>query len=116
MQCLMMLESNSSSSASPSTGRLDRQLGFSCSPSLAPRPPNNLEATKSKRGKPRHAESFLLKDIITFAEEIQFQQGEPFLVDSLVCCSALQAWEAFVDLLCWRLGRRLWPWRFLWQV
>jgi len=62
-------------------------------------PPNNLQATKSKRGKPRHEDSFLLKDIITFAEEIQFQQGEPFLVDSLVCCSALQAWEAFVDLL-----------------
>ena len=62
-------------------------------------PPSNLQATKSRRGKPRHADSFLLKDIITFAEEIQFQHGEPFLVDSLSCCGALQAWEAFVDLL-----------------
>ena len=62
-------------------------------------PPSNLQATKSRRGKPRHAESFLLKDIFSFAEEIQFQRGEPFLVDSLSCCGALQAWEAFVDLL-----------------
>jgi len=62
-------------------------------------PPSNLQATKSRRGKPRHVESFLLKNIITFAEEIQFQRAEPFLVDSLSCCGALQAWEAFVDLL-----------------
>ena len=62
-------------------------------------PASNLQATKSRRGKPRLAESFLLKNIITFAEEIQFQRGEPFLVDSLSSCGALQAWEAFVDLL-----------------
>ena len=62
-------------------------------------PPSNLQATKSRRGKPRPAGSFLIKDIITFADEIQFQRGEPFLVDSLSCCDALQAWESFVDLL-----------------
>ena len=62
-------------------------------------PSTDLQATKSKRGKLRRPNSYLLKDVVRFAEEIQLVRGEPILVDSLACCGALQDFEAFVDLL-----------------
>ena len=62
-------------------------------------PASGPQSARSKRGKPRPTDSSLLKDIITFAEEIPFRGYEAFLVDSLACCDAMQAWETFVDLL-----------------
>ena len=63
--------------------------------------------TRSSRGKPRRPASLLLRDIITFSNEVELEDNEKYLVDSLEhCCPELMDWEAMVDLLAEEPGPR----------
>ena len=66
---------------------------------------SEIQPTKSKRGKSRRPTAFLVRDIVTFSVEVELENKEQFLVDSLVhCCSALTDWETFTDLLIEEVG------------
>ena len=66
---------------------------------------SEMESTKSKRGKTRSRSAFLVRDILTFSVEVELENKEQFLVDSLVhWCPALTDWETFTDLLIEEVG------------
>jgi cohesin complex subunit SA-1/2 len=67
---------------------------------------SSIEPTRSGRGKWRlRPSSFLIRDIVTFSIEVELENHEQFLADSLAyCCPALTDWEAMTDLLLEEVG------------
>jgi hypothetical protein len=55
--------------------------------------------TKSSRGKPRRPASLLLRDIIDFSHEVELDNHEKYLVDSLMHCCPKRWWT------CWSRSR-----------
>ena len=56
--------------------------------------------TVTSRRKARRPDSFLLRDLVTFSQEVELAQHEDVLVESIMAsCPVIRDWQALVDLL-----------------